>query len=159
MKRNWLNLLCCVSLILAGLCLASCDSDNEDFLTVSDDEEVRVDYRVLDENGNVVDEFHYGDKIVFDLIVTNITDHDLDFENDIEIWAPAFRVFTADGQYINCAYLAMTLEGRPPVKLKPGEQFHAQQIWGREPLPTGEYISPYAIKNGKTYSVKFKIII
>ena len=148
--------------MMALMVTAIVGCSNESVETKNDPgEELRVDYRLLDKNSNVTNEFHYGEEIVFDLIITNISDHELDFKNDLEIVATAFRVYTSDGQYVNSACRALTTIGRPPVKIKPGEQFHRQQIWGREPLPAGEYISSYYLimggEKGKTYEIKFKI--
>lgn len=74
MKRNWLNLLYSLSLIVVGLCFASCNSDNEEFLSISDDKEtlpLEVNIQLFNKEGTETNTFVEGENFVLKMTIRN----------------------------------------------------------------------------------------
>ena len=163
------------AILMLTTTMTSCSKDEGTISTIegtttdSDDETanivaevpVSVVYRLLDKNGKETDVINEGDVMFFELLVTNTTNRELKFKDELELYSSAFSVFTSEGNYAGYAILTIDLIGRPPLTLKPGEQFRKRQVWGPDPLPTGEYYSPVTIRiDGKevlNYKLNFTI--
>ena len=136
MKRNWLNLLCCVLLIMAGLCLASCDSDNEDFLTVSDKEDsspVKVNIQLFNKDGIETDTFAEGENFVFKMTVRNTGTEDIlvDRFRYISGQDRFFCTYTNNGKEIGTPWdVAVGDEvNLPTYTLKPNVNITLHCVW------------------------------
>lgn len=150
MKRKICKLASFIFLLEIGSMLMACSRDDE----------VTAIYHILDKNGQEVNVINYGDDIMFEVVVTNFTNHTLKFE-DWRFFVSAFLVYSSDGQVFNpISYDDLMLH---PLTIEPSEQFRRQLIWpwARVPLPVGKYYSTCSLNidkmSHKTYTINFEI--
>ena len=127
----------------------------------SDDGEVTAIYHLLDENGQETSDFNQGDKIQFELVITNSTNHTIECDDWKQLVNDAFLVYNSEGKIFN-PILTEELIYRPII-IKHGEQFCHRLIWPWDavPLSEGKYHSVCTLAvNGastKTYTIDFSI--
>lgn len=150
MKRKICKLTSFFFLLAIGSELMACSSDDD----------VSAIYHILDKNGQEANVINYGDEMLFEVVVTNFTNHTLKFE-DWRFFVSAFLVYSSDGQVFNpIPYDDLMLH---PLTIEPSEQFRRQLIWpwARVPLPVGKYYSTCSLNidkmSHKTYTINFEI--
>lgn len=171
-QTSWMkvcvNLLLCVGLIT---CFSSCSKED-------DEEDVKVEFSLLNDTGSKTTIFKVGENITFDLKVTNQTNEMVyltDTLNAKEI-IKAFFIYTANGKVVGTPYDMQTSDkAYIPQKssihwqacwmIKPTERdedyydpFFIENI--KEPLPQGDYYTLFSyIYKGerKEYRLSFKI--
>lgn len=134
------------------LMLSSCSDENEE-------SEATVIYRLLDKDNNPTNVITYGDKMSFELIITNASDHEIKIDDERELYATAYCVYTCEGHYVGYASPTDELIMRP-LSIRPGEQYRSVRTWVRTPIPIGVYYSPITIIIGNKvfdYKLPFKI--
>ena len=106
---------------------------------------VSVAYNMLDKDSKATTIINHGEEMSFELIVDNVTNQVIKYEDERELLSSAFCVYTNDGNYVACAYLTDDLIPKP-LTIQPGERYRTVQKWKRTPLAKGEYYSPIIIK-------------
>ena len=142
-----LLIYCCVLLL-------SCSSDDDvDF--------IKVEYHILDKNGQEVNVINYGDEFILEVIVTNSTDQILKFKDVWYLLNGAYIVYNSEGQMFNpIPHNDLMMR---PVTIEPGEQFRNGLIWPwtSVPLTKGKYYSTYTLNIdkmiNKSYTITFEI--
>lgn len=166
--KKILSFLILLATISSTVIFAPSCSDNDDFIDgIFNDSIIKgsveagfpTTYRLLDKNMKPTNVITYGEKMFFELIVTNFTNHEMKFQDERCIGETAYCVYTSDGQFVGGAAVAVELIYKP-LTLKPGETFRTGEVWARDPLPKGNYYSPLKIKVDDkviNYKLKFKI--
>lgn len=151
-------------LIFLFTILFGCNSDSSEEPVSFDGKETAIIYHLLDKNGKETTIFSYGDKILFELIVTNTTNHTLIFDDESDFVKKVFVVYNSEGQPFNPIISKTLIYRKQPVTIAPGEKFKRCLIWPWDlvPLPRGKYISPCTIDIeeicNETYTANFEII-
>ena len=150
MKKALLTLILLAAVSAPCAMLSSCSEDEE---------KVSVIYRLLDKDNKPTNIIAYGDKMSFELTITNTSDYEIKFNDERELYVTAYCVYTTEGDFIGYASLTDELMMRP-LSIKPGEQYRTIRVWVRDPIPIGDYYSPITINLGKNvfdYKLHFRI--
>lgn len=127
----------------------------------SDDEVVAAVYHLLNENGEEARVFNQGDELIFELIITNSTDHSLKLSDVREFAKGAFIVYDSEGHTFNPLISSTYIWN--PVTIESDKQFVHQLKWpwNTVSLPSGKYYSicTFDIEelSNKVYTVNFEI--
>ncbi len=144
------------SMLLAIGLLSACSNDGE-----NNSDNITVIYHVLNENGQESTVFNSGDKLMFELIIKNTTDHALKYDDWRILINNAFLTYNSNNQLYN-PILTDDLVMQP-VTIAPGQQFCRQLIWpwNHVFLPVGKYHSFYTFhidgKDRKEFITNFEI--
>ena len=156
------------------LCLSSCSSDDEEEIF----KDVAVKFSLFNEKGEETTTFKYGENIIFDLVIKNRTDQEvelLDSFDDSNYYINAFIIYTSDGLVVGYPY-DLIRDAEP--YLLPRETIHWRTCWMvnptettdyapfistalKEPLPKGNYYTVFSfLYNGerKVYKASFRVI-
>ena len=147
----------------------ACSSDDEDVIPQSEEikeseadsmsGKIRINCSLLNDSGEEVSSFNYGDDICFELRVVNNSEKVLFFFDDIVfIGGALFRVYSAEGKdmgtpwtSIGKEYIAVGIEPNTTSRLickwiAPISDRPLEKNKENSPLPKGDYYTSFKIK-------------
>ena len=142
-------------LLILFLALVGCSSDSS---------EESIIYHLTDKNGKETTVFDYGDEMLIELIITNTTDHTLQFDDESDFIKNAVVVYNSEGHsYNSIVSEEFIYNWKRPITIASGEQYKRSVAWPWNivPLPADKYYSPCTIDFGelsnRTYTANFEI--
>ena len=163
------KLLLMMSLLLTFSMFCACSNSDEmdSYLSKSNleneidslQDKIQVSISLLNDKGKPDSLFRYGEDICFELMITNKSDKELFFFDDIFLGNDFFTVYREDGTYVGTPWTSIGTEFCGCVKIAPKSSERRRCKWigmgadrpiekkhELDPLPKGNYYTKSSIK-------------